>query len=386
MSEEIIAAIEAPRRAAGLVGHAPAARLLADAWQGGRLAHGWLVAGPQGIGKATLAWRFARTVLAVRPAGEGLATDPADPGARQVIAGSHPDMRLVRRSHARKAPYNFRTEIAVDDIRDLGPFLHQTAARGGWRVIVVDAADDMNRNAQNALLKLLEEPPARTVFLLVAHAPSRLLPTIRSRCRTLLLRPLADADVLAVLEERRAAAQAALAEAVDEEGVLARTGLPTEAAKAVAGLDDATMAGLARLADGAPGRALALAAAGGLAVYAEMMTLLGTLPALDGKRLAATTDRFGGNAGEPAFRAFADLVQWWLSRAVRAAACGERPPEIVAGEEAVRARLLGLAAPAAWAEAAERLATLFARGDGLNLDRKQLAMDAVFTLAETVRR
>jgi len=386
MSEEIVAAIEAPRRAAALVGHADATQRLADAWQGGRLAHGWLIAGPQGIGKATLAWRFARRVLAARPDGKGLDTDPADPGARQVTAGSHPDMRLVRRSNARTSPFRFRTEIGVDDIRDLHPFLHQTAARGGWRVIVVDAADDMNRNAQNALLKLLEEPPARTVFLLVAHAPSRLLPTIRSRCRVLLLRPLAEADVASVLADCRARAVAALGEAADEEGVLARTGLSTEAAKAVAALDDAALAGLARLADGAPGRALALAASGGLAVYADMVGLLGTLPALDGRRLSATTDRFGGNAGEPAFRAFVDLVQWWLSRAVRAAAAGDGVAEIVAGEEAVRARLLGLAGPAAWAEAAERIATLFARGDGLSLDRKQLAMDAVFTLAETARR
>lgn len=227
---------------------------------------------------------------------------------------------------------------------------------------------------------------ARTVFLLVAHAPSRLLATIRSRCRVLLLRTLAETDVAAVLAACRARAVAALGEATDEDGILARTGLSTEAAKAVAALDDAALAGLARLADGAPGRALALAATGGLAVYANMVGLLGTLPALDGRLLSATTDRFGGNAGEPAFRAFVDLVQWWLSRAVRAAAAGEGVTEIVAGDEAVRVRLLGLAGPAAWAEAAERIATLFARGDGLNLDRKQLAMAAVFTLAETARR
>ncbi len=199
MSDELIQAIEAPRASRRLIGHGGAEAFLREAWDGKRLAHGWLLAGPPGIGKATLAWRFVK-FLQSGGAGQGLDYDPADPAVRQIEAGAHPDCRLVRRSYAKVAPHRFRTRISVEDVRELGGFMRQTATLGGWRAVVVDAADEMNTNAANALLKLLEEPPPRTVLFLVAHVPGRLPPTIRSRCQRLVMRALTDDEVVAVLQ------------------------------------------------------------------------------------------------------------------------------------------------------------------------------------------
>jgi DNA polymerase-3 subunit delta' len=357
MSDEIIARIQAPRAARELAGHADAAATLAEAWSGGRFAHAWLIAGPQGIGKATLAWRFARFVLARerRPGADPLAVAPDDPAARQVTAGSHPDIRLVRRDYRKTSPHPFMTEISVDNIRDLGPFLRQTAALGGWRVIIVDAADDMNVNAQNALLKLLEEPPAKTAFLLVCHAPARLLPTIRSRCRTLTLRPLDEATLLPLL------------------GSL----LPDLPA-------DETLP-LARLAEGAPGRAVDLAEAGGVALFRDLLGLLQTLPELDAVRLHALTDQFGPASGEPAYRTFTVLLTWWLGRSIRLTATHSAPAaEVLQGEGAVLRRLAAVGT-APWLDAWDAIARQLERADAVNLDRKQVAMNAFFGLAEAAR-
>ncbi len=358
MSEEIIARIEAPRGTTELYGHEGATEALADAWSGGRFAHAWLISGPAGIGKATLAWRFARFVLAdERNAGESaLAVAPGDRAARQVLVGSHPDVRLVRRDYAKDSPYAFRTEITVNNIRALGPFLRQTAALGGWRAIIVDAADDMNLNAQNALLKLLEEPPARTVFLLVCHAPARLLPTIRSRCRALALRPLDETVLLPLLGRLLP-------------GIVA----------------DETVT-LARLAEGSPGRALDLAEAGGVALFRDLIDLLQPLPDLDAVRLHAITDRFGPASGEGAYRTFTDLLTWWLGRTIRAAATRiGTAGEAVPGEGELQQRLMrGGVAP--WLEVWDNIARQIERANAVNLDRKQVVLNAFFGLADAARR
>lgn len=359
MSDEIIARIERPRAATALAGHDAAAATLASSWTSGRFAHAWLLTGPAGIGKATLAWRFARFVMANQrrqDAGDPLAVAADDAAAHQVFSGSHPDIRLVRRDYRKTSPHPFMTEISVDNIRDLGPFLRQTAALGGWRAIIVDAADDMNLNAQNALLKLLEEPPARTVFLLVCHAPSRLLPTIRSRCRTLTLRPLDEAPLMALLSDL----------------------LPDLAP------DEARA--LARLAEGAPGRALDLADAGGVELFREMVDLLATLPDLDGVRAHALADRCAAAKGEATYRTFTGLLGWWLGRLVRDTAMNAAlDGDIVPGEGALRQRLAA-AGSIAWLDARDTIARQVARADSVNLDRKQIVLNAFFGLAETARR
>ncbi|MCB1447624.1 MAG: DNA polymerase III subunit delta' [Rhizobiaceae bacterium] len=178
-----------------LFGHEAAADFLARSYRSGKGHHAVLIEGPEGVGKATLAFRFAHHVLAhPRPeeAPDSLADpDPASPAFRQVVAGaSHNLLHITRPFDAKSG--RFRTAITVDEVRRAGKFFSQTSGTESWRIVIVDPADDMNRSAANAILKMLEEPPRRSMFLVLSHAPGRLLPTIRSRCMPLVLRPLTD--------------------------------------------------------------------------------------------------------------------------------------------------------------------------------------------------
>jgi DNA polymerase-3 subunit delta' len=202
---DAIEGVAHPRETTRLVGHAAAERTLLDAYRAGRLHHAWLLAGPRGIGKATLAYRLARFMLAypdpAQPAvaaAETLAVAPEAPAARRIAQGAHPDLAVLSRglNADRK---NFSAEIKVDDARRLSGLFGSTAGEGGWRVAIVDTADDLNTNAANALLKLVEEPPPRSIFIILTASPRALPATLRSRCRLLQLRPLDTGDVAAVL-------------------------------------------------------------------------------------------------------------------------------------------------------------------------------------------
>src|SRR5271157_1835411 len=211
-----------PRETAVLFGHREAELALLNAYRSGRIAHAWLIGGPAGIGKATLAYRMARFVLAhrdpaapeVQRAGT-LRVDPSDPVARQVASSAHGGLLTLERTLNDKGV--LRTVITVDETRETISFFGTTAAVEGWRVCIVDTVDELNPNAANALLKVLEEPPQQSLFLLVSHAPARVLPTILSRCRKLPLRPLANSDVMRAAAEAAnlAAGDPALAEAAE---------------------------------------------------------------------------------------------------------------------------------------------------------------------------
>lgn len=194
-----------PSETTGLFGHEAVADLLASAYQAGRLPHALLLAGPKGIGKATFAFHFAHHLLKFpsreTAPGRLASPDPASALYRQIAQGSHPAILHLTRPFDEKTK-KFKTVVSVDEIRRVNRFLSMTSHDGSYRVVIVDAADDMNRNAANALLKNLEEPPSRTVFLLIAHSLGGLLPTIRSRCQTIRLSPLADGpmtDALAAI-------------------------------------------------------------------------------------------------------------------------------------------------------------------------------------------
>src|SRR5690348_3827684 len=209
-----------PRETSVLFGHRQEEAALLNAYKSGRIAHAWLIGGAQGIGKATLAYRMARFVLSHRDPhalavqrAETLAIEPGTSVARQIASGSHGGLLSLERTANDKGV--LRTVITVDETRETISFFGSTAAAEGWRVCIVDTVDELNPNAANALLKILEEPPQQSLFLLVSHAPARALPTILSRCRKLLLRPLSTEDVIsaAALASGRGTGDIALAEA-----------------------------------------------------------------------------------------------------------------------------------------------------------------------------
>ncbi len=211
-----------PRDTFGLFGHRKAEADFLEAFRAGRLPQAFILGGPLGIGKATLAWRMAR-FLAAHPdpgapevlSAKNLSVDPAHPVSRKISSMTFGDLALLRRGYNDKTK-KFFTRIAVEDVRKMLHLFEQAAGGGGWRMAIIDSADDLNAASANALLKMIEEPPPRSLFLLVAHQPGRILPTIRSRCRRVMLQKLADADL-------RAAARAALdAAGLNPERVRAR--------------------------------------------------------------------------------------------------------------------------------------------------------------------
>lgn len=345
-----------PRHSADLRGQEAAEAVLLRAHASGRLPHAWLLSGPRGVGKATLAYRFARFLLAPDCQGGGLfggAPDslsvPADhPVFRRVAAGGHADLMTLERGEDEKGKP--RSVIPVEDVRRLLAFARMTAGEGGWRVAVVDAVDEMNRNAANALLKILEEPPPQCVLLLVSHAPGSLLPTIRSRCCQLPLGPLSEAAVAELLGRHQPE------------------------------LDGEEVAALARLGDGSIGRALGLARHGGLDLYRELIDLLATLPRLDVPRLHRVAEKWGQGRDPEAFRTGMELLIWWLGRFIRAGSTGRPVPEVVPGEGALAERLLAGRPLAQWLGLWEKITLLFARTEAANLDRKQAVLSAFLDL------
>ena len=333
-----------PRATKVLVGQVAAERVLVEAAASGRLHHGWLLTGREGIGKATLAYRFARHLLAEtgeRDAfGASLAVAEDTTAYRQVLALSHPGLLVLRRPYDVKAK-RFAASIPVDEVRRLRGFLAHSADAGAYRVVIVDSADELNPNAANALLKSLEEPPARTVFLLVSSEPGRLLPTIRSRCRTLALAPLGQEDL------RKAVVAAVAAAEVDPPGA-----------------QDWDQ--LVSLAEGSVRQALVVTSTGGLKLYARVLALVSALPRVDWGAVHNLGDDFSGTAATENFIGFFELLQGLLARLIRAAATEQG----AVAEVKLAQRLIAPDRLAAWAEAWEAISRDTPEVMTLNLDRK----------------
>jgi DNA polymerase-3 subunit delta' len=338
-AEDVLAAPH-PRETRVLFGHHEAEHALLGAYRRGRIPHAVLIGGPQGIGKATLAYRMAKFVLAHPDpaasdvaAAADLSVDPAHPAARRVTAGAHPDLLALERGLSDTG--KMRRTIAVDDVRRSVSFFGSTAGEGGWRLAIVDSVDELNAEGENALLKILEEPPHRSLLFLISHAPGRVRATLRSRCRRLLLRPLPEPDVA------QAAAQA-----------LRR------------GLADSDIRSAAALADGSVARALTLLDGEALALHRQVVALLDKLPAVSGQDLHALGDALGG-ADQRVFDTVIGTVNGWLSERLAAHRDAARMARIAEVWEEVN-------------RAAREVAVF-------NLDRKPLIFHTFGLLAEAAR-
>ncbi len=307
-----------------------------EALDRGRMHHAWLLVGPEGIGKATFAYRAARRLLGARPdASRGLlGADPEHPVSRQVMARSHPDLLVLERDvEDGKA----RKSIPVDEARRLPEFFSKAPASSPWRVAIIDAADDLNPNSANAVLKTLEEPPPRGVLFLVCHAPGRLLPTLRSRCRRLIFRPWEDAAVEAFLTERTALG-------------------PSEARH------------LAAMAKGAPGRALTLAASGALEMDQSVHEILRRLPQADESALLALAQSLRGGEGAARFEMLCQRLSEQIKTMV----------EETTGQP-------GAGRPEPWLDAWDTLASLPAEAEAVNLDRQDAFWSVMAALRQAAR-
>lgn len=352
--EDQIAHVSTSRR---LFGHSEAERLFLEAVNQDRIHHGWLITGPRGVGKATLAWRIAKFLLSKNPGAaddgglfgealpkadyETLALDDDDPVVARIEAGAHGGIVEITRSENENTG-KLRKEIVVSDVRKLSGFFGQTASEGGWRVAIIDAADELNVNAANALLKMLEEPPERTILLLLAHSPGRLLPTIKSRCRAMALKPLDQGHMSQFLDDR------------------------------YADLSSDVRAGLSAISGGAPGRAVEMHEKGGLAIYADMSAILQKLPHIDMSAVHALAGKLGAIKADAEYRLFTRFLTDWIARLTRQMASGVAEPDILAGESEQISRISTMAKVDQWLELWEKVDRLITRADAVNLDRKQV--------------
>jgi len=333
-----------PRANPTLLGHAEAEATILAALGSTRMHHAWLITGPEGIGKATLAYRFARRLLAGRPTEASLALDPNHPTFRRVGAGAHADLLVIERTIS-PTTKRMRTQIAIEDVRRVGPFLSLTPAEGGWRVVIIDGAEDLNTASGNALLKTLEEPPSRAIILLTCAAPGRLPATIRSRCRRLRLDALDDDTMRALL-------------------ALYLPDLPS---------DDRDR--LVTLAEGSIGRALAMAEDEGLKIAALVDQVLAAIPDLPPTKAYDIADALGRS--DTGFATFMDLLTAGIAAAVRETARGRADPD--------QERLASLRPLPEWADIWQSLSHLRDETERFALEKRQALVAGLGMLTQPVR-
>ena len=336
-----------PRETHVLFGHEEAERELLDAYREQRLHHAWLIGGPQGIGKATLAWRMTKFLLANPDptstkvqAAHHLSVPESNYTSKQVEAHSHSDLALLRREWNDKTKKHF-TEIRVDDVRSALNLFHHTSGSGGYRVCLVDCADDLNRSSANALLKVIEEPPPRSIFFIVAHNAAHVLPTIRSRCRKLLLKPLSDEALFPAV---RAAAPE---------------------------LEAGDIRHAAERARGSVREALRLMSGSGVQVDQQVNRILNGLPKINWDWVHDLADQVTSREQQNEFDVMVGAVYDWLDATVHARA----------GEGASRL--------APFAEVWEKVAADVRETEALNLDKRAftlLMFDDIVAAAESAQR
>ncbi len=351
-----------PRETGVLYGHAAQESDILQAFNSSRLHHAWMLTGPKGVGKATLAWRAARFLLATPEDDGGMFAAPApdtldipaeNPVSRRMLQLAEPRNFLLRRGPNDKETALSQV-ISVDEVRKMKSFFALSAADGGRRTAIIDSLDEMNTAAANALLKLLEEPPANVTLFLVAHQPAKLLPTIRSRCRELRLTPLTPQD---------------LADAL------------TQAGGDIAPEDRTA---LAELSGGSVGEAFRLTNLDGLKLYTALTRLFSTLPRMDRPQALALADLAAARGAAETFDLLVTLIDLFLARMARRGATGQTPPEAAPQEAQLLLRLSpNPTAARAWADLAQTLSSRARRGKAVNLDPAALLMDMLLKVDET---
>lgn len=342
--------IPSPRETLYLKGHAePEARFL-EAFHSGKLHHAWLLTGPRGIGKASFAYRVARFLLSGGEATSGaglfgtsagsLDIDPDHPAASKIAAGAHPNLLTLNRRYDMERK-RFTTTIPVNDVRKTVSFFGSTAGEGGWRICLVDAADDMNAAAANALLKILEEPPRQSLFLITSHAPGRLLPTIRSRCRRLSFAPLAADSLTDVLRTLGA--------------------LETVSPEELAAVIEAS--------EGSVRKALLFLNNNGPVLAQSLATIIKALPNPPLDAVHRLGDLVSARGAEESYTILIDLILHRLSMRIHAGS-GKEPVSVLAS----------------WAGVWEKVNQSVAQADALNLDKKAVILGIIREFQEVARR
>lgn len=353
-----------PRLTETLFGQDAAEAAFLEAFATGRLHHAWLLTGPRGIGKATLAWRIARFLAAAPPRPEmGLFGDTPPPAISLQMATDHPVWRrsaalsepriaLCRRSWDEKTK-RLKTQLTVDEVRRLKGHFTMSAVDGGWRVAIIDAADEMNPSAANALLKLLEEPPADTVLLLISHQPARLLPTIRSRCRALRLAPLGEEDLARALTA---------------------AGQPLDAVHT-----------LHKLTGGSAGDAIRYLTGDGAGLYPDILSLIGAAPRMDRQRIAQFAAGAAGPSNRQAYEMRTAMTVLALSRLARAGAGGAEA--LLEAEAPLLPHLVpNTRAAQIWAETLPEISARLAHARAVNLDPELVILDMFLAIETTAAR
>ncbi len=346
----------APRLTRALIGNERAQADFIASAKGARMPHAWLLCGPQGVGKASFAYLAARAILSVATPQHIETLSPAleNDETRLIESEAHPDLFVLKRQYNEDTG-KFRKDILADDTRAIKKSFELRAARIGWRVAIIDSIDDMNNYSVNALLRLIEEPPEKCLFLIVCHHPGRLLATIHSRCRKLTFNALDETELQQIIAGRL--------DGVD----------PNEAAVA------------AFSAAGSAGQALTLAQLGGFDLYRDMIGVLETVPQLDIEKLHGLAGRFGARSEPESFKLFCYLFSGWLHRVIRSVAAGDGFQPIFEGEAELVARLGGAlpleSALSLWEKVQHQTHLV----DSLNLDKKQAILEWFGILGDMVR-
>ncbi len=346
-----------PRTTPDLLGHDAAEKALLADFNAGRLPHAIILAGLPGIGKATLAYRLARFLLSQEEQGAGLFGEPEKPASlhlkpehpvfRRVASGGHADLVVVEREFDEKKG-RLKQDISAESVRKITPFLRKTAAEGGWRIVIVDGAEYLNRTSQNALLKILEEPPAKTVLVLTTTQPGAFLPTIRSRCRMVHLDPLPDATVSALLDKYAPGLQA------DEKSALCR------------------------LSEGSIGRALQFHQDKGVQLYKELLAAVANLPKLDLVKAHDLADKL--SRSEQSYDTAREILTGWCQRLARAQARGTGISDVLPGDAAIFRQVAAQYPPQHFLMTWEKISQLFQQTESYTLDKKQALLGSFLML------